>query len=186
MSPCRSLCLLLFYFQRVASGPCQAQTSTLASSGSGFDGLVGTLYEVYELANFSDSGRASASVKRAAKMRDPCRGRGRRYLYLVRICVRRLRTSTHKNVHGCAVHAMTRRPFHPERMHHVPVFFHARRPPMSVEVGGRLAVVNASFLLCFLERSGTGTLTPLRAWPFHVFRHQQHFTQPRPRSFASV
>lgn len=44
----------------------------------------------------------------------------------------------HTTAHGCTVHAVARRPSHPDRAHRAPLILHIRRRQMSLEVCGNL------------------------------------------------
>ena len=100
---------------------------------------------MYERANCSGSGRASASTNAVSLERftsasavdavtptvplldlSACDGCGR------------LPHVFNKNVHGRTVHDMTRRSSHSEGAHRVPLIIDANRSPMGREVGGHL------------------------------------------------
>lgn len=53
----------------------------------------------------------------------------------------------HQNLHGCTVHAMARRPSHPEGVHRVPLILHVRRTHMDLEADGHLRRRQRNFSL---------------------------------------
>ena len=94
--------------------------------------------DVYERANFSENGRASASMNAVSRDRfTPAAAVDAVTPTYLRATAADFHP-TYKNVHGRNVHVMARRPSHSEGVHRVPIIFHASRPSMGLEAGGHL------------------------------------------------
>ena len=91
--------------------------------------------------NCLDTCRASASMNAVSGERFTPAAAADVATPTVRICVRRLWTSTpriHKIIHCLTVHVRTCRLSHSEGVHRVPLNLHASRPQMGREVDGHL------------------------------------------------